>query len=685
MRLNGKRVLVCNCEASMPLDGRAVAAACGAERLDVHTQLCRAQIEGFRRAVAEGGPVLIACQQEAALFRETAEADGVETETLAFVDVRDRGGWSDEGRAATAKIAALLAGAALDTPPPPNVSLRSEGACLVYGRGQTGLDAATRLKDRLDVTLVLTGSDDVTPPRIATFPIARGRVRALSGHLGAFEVELDGFAPMRPSARAELAFEPTRDGARSRCDLVLDLSGGTPLLTGHAKRDGYLRVDPGDPLAVERALLALADLVGEFDKPRYVDFHADLCVHSRARRVGCTRCLDACPAGAIRSDGDVVAIDPHVCAGCGACAAVCPTGAAAYALPPLASLHERLRTMLATFAVAGGRDPIILVHDEAYGADLIDLSARHGRGLPARVVPLAVNEVSTFGLAEFVGAFAFGAAAVSVLLPPQRRPEADHLFTQAGYAEAVLTGLGYGEGRIAILDPADPDALDAALYALDPLPAAARAAFVPMGDKRGLMRLGLDHLHANAPAPVEAIPLPEGAPFGRLAVDVPGCTLCLACVGVCPTGALLDNPERPQLRFLEDACVQCGLCASTCPEHVIRLEPRLAFDETARTPQIVKEEEPFTCVRCGRPFGTKSSVERVVTQLAGKHWMFRTEEHIERMRMCDDCRVNAEFAVGSNPLGLGPRPRPRTTEDDLRERAETARRAANGGGDDPAS
>ena len=29
------------------------------------------------------------------------------------------------------------------------------------------------------------------------------------------------------------------------------------------------------------------------------------------------------------------------------------------------------------------------------------------------------------------------------------------------------------------------------------------------------------------------------------------------------------------LSFVEDACVQCGLCKATCPEKVITLKPRL--------------------------------------------------------------------------------------------------------------
>ena len=102
-----------------------------------------------------------------------------------------------------------------------------------------------------------------------------------------------------------------------------------------------------------------------------------------------------------------------------------------------------------------------------------------------------------------------------------------------------------------------------------------------------------------APAPVDVLPLAAGSPFGTLAIDAAGCTLCLSCVGTCPTGALIDNPELPQLRFVQEACVQCGLCKATCPEKVIELRPQIDFTGAAKSPRLVKEEEPACCVRCG--------------------------------------------------------------------------------------
>jgi ferredoxin len=524
--------------------------------------------------------------------------------------------------------------------------------------------------------VILTRAEHVIPPRLIDVPVFAGTIKSASGHLGAFELTVDGFAAMTVSSRRALAFEPGKEGVAVRFDLVLDLSGEAPLFPAHAKRDGYFRPDPGSPAAIQRALFDLSDLVGEFEKPRYVDFKADLCVHSRSRRTGCTRCLEVCPAAAIQPDGDVVRIDPFLCGGCGACNSVCPTGAAGYACPPNTALLERLRTLLSTYRQAGGEQPVLLVHDDAHGGELISLCARFGRGLPAGAIPFAVNEVTQLGLDAILGAFAYGATRLLALVPPKRQDEQAGLEAQFGYADAALAGLGYGGGRLELLTDDDPDGVEGHLHDLaeigipGPDPRMPAATFLPMGDKRALMRLALQELHAHAPAPADHVALPAGAPFGRVVVDTAGCTLCLACVSVCPTGALVDNPERPQVSFVEDACVQCGLCRSTCPENVIRLEPRLNFTDEARQPVLIKQEEPFECIRCGKPFGTRASIEKIVEKLGEKHWMFKDSSAIDRIRMCDDCRVVVQFEAQDNPLAAGPRPQTRTTDDYLRERAE---------------
>lgn len=651
----------------MPLDTGALARGCRGAEVVSGRQLCRAELERFRALAASGSPLTVGCTQEAPLFREVA---GENAGALSFANLRETAGWSAAAAQAGPKMAALAAAAASPMPEASFVQLESSGVVLVYGRDDGAIEAASLLKEHLDVTVLVTRTGNLTPPRTTEFPIVRGAIRAAKGHLGAFEIVVDDYAVPLPSSRGALAFGPPRDGAVSRCDILLDLSDGPALFPASDLRDGYLRADPGDPSSVLKAVLRARDLVGSFDKPRYVDFTADLCAHSRSQIVGCRRCLDLCPTSAIVPDGDHVAIDAKICAGCGQCAAACPTGAASYALPPADALLSKLRTLLSVYRAAGGVSPVLLVHDEDHGGELIDALARHGDGLPANVLPLSVNEVTQIGLETIASAFAYGAASMRVILRAKPRHDLAGLRQTIALAEPILAGLGFAGERLAAIETDDPFALGQALRAIEPGDAVAKpASFQPAGGKRDVLRLALSELHRVALAPADIVALPAGAPFGDVEIRVEGCTLCLSCVSACPTGALSDDPERPMLRFTEDACVQCGLCKATCPEKVMSLVPRLDFHAGAASARVLKQEEPFHCIRCGKPFGVKSTIERVAAKLEGQHWMYpNAANRIDIVKMCENCRVTSVTDAGFDPYGAPARPQPRTTDDYLRER-----------------
>jgi len=650
--------------------GDAVRRACRGTAIERRT-FCRAELERFRKAAADAETLVVACTQEAPLFREVAsEVEG--SAPLSFVNIRETGGWSRDAAKAGPKMAALIAAVAEPAPDIPFVPMTSEGITLIYGRDEQAIEAANLLKDQLDVTVLIRPDANLAPSRVTEFPVVKGVVRAAKGYLGAFEITVDDYAAPNPSSRAEFEFGHGRNGATSRCDIFIDLSGDPSLFPAGDLRDGYLRADPGDPATVLRAVLKARDLTGTFDKPRYITFSEELCAHSRSRIVGCRRCLDLCPTGAIAPAGDHVAIDAHICAGCGQCAAACPTGAASYALPPSDTLLRKLRVLLGTYREAGGKQGVVMFHDAEHGLALIEALARHGNGLPANVLPVEVNEITQVGLEAVAAAHAYGASAVRLLTRAKARHDIAGLKKTIELAQPILTELGFAGARVEAIETDDPDGLDEALRGIGSLDATLKpATFVPTGNKREVMRLALRELHAAAPSPIDIVPLPEGAPFGTIEVRVEGCTLCLSCVSACPTGALSDDPERPVLRFAEDACVQCGLCKATCPEKVISLKSQIDFRAATALARVIKQEDPAECIRCGKPFGVKSSVERVVAKLEGKHWMYKdSKKRLDVIRMCEDCRVVVMAEEQFDPFGAPKRPPVRTTEDYLREREQ---------------
>src|SRR5919201_1716540 len=277
------KVLICSCEDTMPLDVPAVQRGCRGADVSTARQLCRAELDKFRAAAADGEPLIVGCTQEAPLFSQTADAADV-----TYANIRETAGWSKDADAAGPKMAALLAAANEPVPEVPFVGLSSEGVILIYGRDERAIEAGNLLKDHLDVTVLIKPPAELTPPRVTDFPVVKGVIRSAKGYLGAFDLVVDGYAQPAPSSRGMMSFAAPRDGAVSRCDLVLDLSGEAALFTASDLRDGYLRANPDDPAAVLKAVLKARDLVGSFDKPRYVAFTEDLCAPSRSRTVGCT-------------------------------------------------------------------------------------------------------------------------------------------------------------------------------------------------------------------------------------------------------------------------------------------------------------------------------------------------------------------------------------------------------------
>jgi len=679
-----KTILVCDCNRTMPLDGAALARALALPSpLPVHSMMCQRELAQYSQAAQ--GNLVVACTQEQRLLGEAAE-EGGRAQEIRFVNIRETAGWSADARAATPKIAALLAMASLPDPDPvPSVSYSSGGQVLITGPLDAALHWADALHERMSVTVLATGrATGVSLPTERSYPVYTGDISSLYGWLGAFDVawsqqnpiDLDLCTRCNACLRAcpENAIDESyqvdldrckdhracvaacgpvaaidfarKDTARSQSfDLVLDLHE-QPRLAQHQPPQGYFR--PGaDPVAQAKAVASLADYVGEFEKPRFFRYKESLCAHSRSRIQGCNKCIDVCSALAIRSDGDRIAVEPHLCVGCGACTTVCPSGALTYAYPAVPDLAARVRTLLSTYATAGGRDACLLLHAED-GREAIARAARRGNGLPARVIPIEVQHIASIGIDVWLAALAWGATQVAVLATGDEAPQyRDAIAFEMSVAEAIVQALGYQGEHFAIVGS---DSLSSLWQWTPALRPRVDATFAATQEKRTTAALAIEHLALHAPTPRDTIPLPKGALYGGIEINRDACTMCLACVGSCPEGAITDNLERPQVRFIESKCVQCGICAQTCPEHAISLVPRLDTTAGARNPRVLNEAAMVSCIRCNKPLGTQKMIETMLARLAG-HSMFTAPGALDRLRMCADCRV-VDMMAEKDPVDI---------------------------------
>ncbi len=421
-------------------------------------------------------------------------------------------------------------------------------------------------------------------------------------------------------------------GQAIKADLILDLSP-EPVLTMGLKPPGYFSSGL-DSVDLQNAKDELKELVGTFEKPRYFDYNESLCAHGRSGKKGCTRCIDACPAEAITSLIDKIKVDPFRCQGGGICTTVCPSSALTYAYPKPRDMLTHVRTLILTYLkeleeaaedTTTGFPDLVFVTEDQY--------SRAAQILPAALI-ITVEEVASVGPEVWLSALAWGARSVKLFdLDGMPESAARALDLHIDMTQLTLAAMGYPKNCISVISD------QSELITSANLPPIKRSTHSPLGEKRQAFYMALDHLVEQAERIKPVALIPTGSIFGEAIIDPVKCTLCMACVSACPGNALQDGREIPQVSFVEANCLQCGVCTSTCPEDAMTISPRLLLDKDARKkPRVLHQDEPFCCIKCGKPFATNSGIATILVKLAG-HSMFADERSRSRLKMCDDCRV----------------------------------------------
>ncbi|ELE5889958.1 4Fe-4S binding protein [Vibrio fluvialis] len=516
---------------------------------------------------------------------------------------------------------------------PPTVSYESGGHTLILGPTSLIERTALQLSQMASVTLLSIDGEQGTHDKLYFADTVE-----ISGFLGAFKVTVENHGLNINLANAAIDHD---------CfDIVLDMSLNG-VMSEEVPVPGYFPVGRGFP-KLSDALEEIPELMGTFDKPKYFRLDTDLCAHSSRGVKGCERCVDACPAGALSSEGSEktghrIQINPYLCQGVGTCATSCPTEAIHYALPNPTDTQKFIERLLNNYHQAGGEKPIVLICSSRH--EQYNLMAL--RVLPENVIPVTVEELPSVGIDTWFAALVNGATQVLFAASRHMPPTILRILNQeVSMAQSFLAHLGIRKETIDILYL---ESLREAAPTLCDEPLGLNLGELE-GKKRDRLYVALDALATARGTEPSAQPLAATAPYGAIECSTTDCTLCMSCVAVCPTRALHHEGDSPSLKFIEQDCVQCGLCVKACPEKALTAVQQLNWNAAQRQSVVtLHQEEPAKCLRCHKPFAPQSMITMLQNKLRG-HSHFSDQASLDRIAMCEDCRVVDVFeSMASDP------------------------------------
>lgn len=583
--------------------------------------------------------VCIACCASPTLFDEALGRAGARAPHIHYVNLKESCFWvhpdaSQAHAKATRLLQAAMRSAEAQTEPAYN-PLTVGGRVLIATDGPQGIQLAEQLRGVAQPLCVAAPdfSDFDTTLRVYS-----GRIVEVQGRLGDFHVMIDEMA-----APGALPRELQAD------QVVIISHHDTPAVT---PRTGcYVLLQPSIQ-ELDSLNERIREHIGDFLKTIHIRYHADICAGGAADQEACGRCIPACPYTAIRRDGQNhlrIQVDHMACEGCGACVSACPTSALQFVDPSPNEIYARLGALLAPQADINDQGrPVVLFHCSEQGRRVLEEAGRRALSYPAHVLPVEVPCLRYVSAANMLAAFRLGAAGVGLLgCATCPHGERELLSQQLDVCRVTLDAFGLGSERLRLITASDGTeevtVADVGQFA------DAQAATPIRWDGQPMQHLG------NRNVIVETITtfieqtgqepgrrrLDGPHPFADAEVRASGCTMCRACVHVCPVHAFKLEESTASLQFKPIACVACGLCEQVCPEHVITLRREVDFTRAALDYQTVVQDEMVACTRCNKPYINRKALEAIESKVLSFESLLDTFAGNRRslLRMCPDCRA----------------------------------------------
>ncbi len=348
-----------------------------------------------------------------------------------------------------------------------------------------------------------------------------------------------------------------------------------------------------------------------------ISWESASCQYSARLKTGCTACLTACHHGAIKQSSQGVQIDHFACVECGACLASCPTGSLQYRRFDDVAFVEYFRG----FPLTPGTTVVIGNERELHRHWWHSRGRKH-----TNVFFMEYPTTPALHAMHFLMLYAMGAKQILVL-----SEDSSHTESQMTLSNAILQTLFKQDEVIrlttvseleVILDETGGQDILAHLY----------HDFSFSGRRKKLIDI-IQFLRQQSDAEPATIATEY---FGEIICDQDRCTQCIACVNECRMEALVADGASYSLRHTPVQCVQCGICVSVCPEQALTISPGLALQSSFFSEKILSQAEPAKCKGCGKIFGTRKSLERVMAILSSKN-MWDSEDDL--LSYCEDCRV----------------------------------------------